>query len=136
MTTLIAVLIAAQPLHVAAPPPGITLPVRIVEVVDGDTITVEFTTRARVRLEDCWAPETRTRDAGEKVRGFESAEHLRGISLGRRGLLSVSISDQGRGLLGDVFSFGRLVGRVYVGGKDLAAEQIAAGHATREKPTE
>jgi len=42
-------------------------------VVDGDTITVELKIPVRVRLLDCWAPETRTKDAEEKKKGIRLA---------------------------------------------------------------
>ena len=42
------------------------LPAKVVSVQDGDTITVEFSFRANIRLKDCWAPETRTKDEEEK----------------------------------------------------------------------
>ena len=58
------------------PPKGITTDVKLIKVVDGDTVDVEITRKVRVRLLDCYAPETRTRDAAEKVKGFESKKYL------------------------------------------------------------
>jgi len=47
-----------------AEPARLVLPCAIVEVYDGDTITVRLTLDLRVRMLDCWTPEIRTRDAG------------------------------------------------------------------------
>ena len=58
------------------PPKGITTDVKLVKVIDGDTVDVEITRKVRVRLLDCYAPETRTRDTAEKVKGFESKKYL------------------------------------------------------------
>ena len=55
------------------------LPAKVVSVQDGDTITVEFSFRANIRLKDCWAPETRTKDEAEKKKGLESKEFLKGL---------------------------------------------------------
>ena len=48
------------------PPVGLTTKVRVTNVVDGDTIDVEIVKNIRIRLRDCWWPETRTRDLEEK----------------------------------------------------------------------
>ena len=49
------------------PPLGLTAQCKVLDVYDGDTVTVEVRTIARVRLLDCWAPEVRTKDVAEKV---------------------------------------------------------------------
>ena len=41
---------------------GLTLPGNVLDVHDGDTVTVEVKRTLRIRLLDCWAPELR--DAG------------------------------------------------------------------------
>ena len=102
--------------------PRLVLPCTVTEVYDGDTITVELTIRSRVRLVDCWAPELS--DAG----GEASAQHLRRIAAGKPGLLSIDLGGVDR--VDDVFSFGRVLGRVSVAGDDLGGVQIRFGHAT------
>ena len=52
------------------PPEGFTTKATVVRVIDGDTVDVSITRRLRVRLQDCWAPETRTRDIVEKQKRF------------------------------------------------------------------
>ena len=103
--------------------PCLTVPCRVVEVYDGDTVTVEVTIRARVRLTDCWAPEL------HEPGGIASKEYLQRLAEGKRGLLAVPLHER----LDKSFSFGRLLGKVQVGGGDCSAAQVAAGHATATK---
>lgn len=123
-------IVAPKPTPTAAEP-KLVLPCRVVRVVDGDTIDVVIPIRARVRLLDCWAPETRTTNVITKHRGEASAEHLRANANDRPGVLTVPIRE-GNGL-SNLFSFGRLLGKVSVEGQDLGELQIATGHATPKK---
>lgn len=119
---------AAEPLR-----PALILPGRIDEHVDGDTVGLVIEIRCRVRLKECWADEIRTTDPEEKRRGLASAAHLAKVApVGERCTLYVPI-EEGAGLA-DLFSFGRLVGDVFVRGESLAAEQVQSGHATKTKP--
>lgn len=113
-----------------APPRGWSLPVTVVEVYDGDTVTVELRMRARVRLLDCWAPELR--DAG----GERSKRRLEKLALGKEGVLYVSRAGDGR--LDKHFTFGRLLGRIWIGEdvSDLSSQMVEGGFATKEKPKE
>ena len=52
------------------PPEGFTTKAKVVNVVDGDTVDVVIERRGRVRLQDCWCPENRTRDIVEKKKGI------------------------------------------------------------------
>lgn len=108
--------------------PKLVLPCRVLRVVDGDTLDVVIPIRARVRLLECWAPETH---GEEKVLGTFSAVHLNGLAKDKPGVLTVPIKD-GNGLA-DLFSFGRLLGYVSVDGQDLSKAQVKAGHATARK---
>ena len=56
------------------PPEGFSTRAKVVRVVDGDTVDVIIKRRMRIRLEDCWAPETRTKNLDEKLKGLESKE--------------------------------------------------------------
>lgn len=107
------------------PLPELRLPCRVVEVWDGDTVTVELKMRARVRLLDCWAPELR--DAGGKT----SRERMRQLAEGQGAILSVPLDRADR--LDDVLTFGRILGRVYVKGVDVGGQLVREGLATREK---
>ena len=48
------------------PSVGLTTKVLVTNIVDGDTVDVQIVKNIRVRLKDCWCPETRTRDLEEK----------------------------------------------------------------------
>lgn len=128
-----AVCAAEQP--VQRPPLGICLPCEVMDVVDGDTLTAKVTLTMRVRLLDCWAPETRTRDAAEKALGIESKEALREMAKGHRGRLVIPLDAVDR--LDDTISLGRVLAYVWlddpVGSPDLSTRQIDAGHAWRRK---
>ena len=46
-------------------------------VLDGDTIEVEIRRTIRIRLLDCWAPETRTRDLEKILRHYKPVKASR-----------------------------------------------------------
>lgn len=112
-----------------APPQGWSTACRIVSVIDGDTIEVEIKRTVRVRLLDCWAPESRTKDSEEKQRGLASKEHLRAMADGCDAILFVPASQ--RGNLSDVTTLGRVLGQVWLDGdkESLAEHQVRSGHA-------
>ena len=115
----------------AAPEQATTVACRVVRVLDGDTIEVAVQQVYRVRLLDCWAPETK----GEtKEAGLASKEHLRQyIAMFRpHGVLSVPCGED----VGKSWSMGRVLGRVWLDGqeKSLSEIQVEAGMATKEKP--
>lgn len=105
--------------------PQITLPAKVERVVDGDTLDAIVAIRVRVRLVECWSPESNTPE------GKAATLHLEELAEGKWGTLQVPIKDGNA--LRDLFSFGRLLGRVEIDGQDLADAQIEAGHATKEK---
>jgi len=123
----------AQPAVVVTPPYGITFPAKVVRVVDGDTIDVELTRVVRIRLLDCWAPETRTRDAQEKLKGFAAKKYLEEYADNRQ--VKVFIPAKPGAKVGDSFSFRRALGRVWLNGKTTSLSQtmVAGGHATRTR---
>lgn len=124
-TTLAAVALAAA-VGLAGQPsqPHIVLPCKVVHVHDGDTLAVEVTLRANVRLLDCWAPELR--EAG----GAESRVKLTELTSGKTGMLTIPL---GNGL-GDSLSFGRVLGRIEIDGKDVSEAMVASGYAKERKP--
>ena len=127
--------LAALPLP--APAPGITLDARVTRIVDGDTIdcTVLVPLVFRIRLIDCWAAETRTKDLDEKQRGLAAKAYLAKLI----GQDSVRVHIPGRAKLGDMLTLDRVLGRVWPMqdghpvGSDLSARMVEAGHATTTK---
>lgn len=124
------------------PPIGFTTKAKAVRVIDGDTLDVEITRRIRVRLKDCWCPETRTRDLEEKERGLKAKRHLKDLlsldtgffnwgSKGNEVVLFIPADKEGD--IKDVFTFGRVVGNIFVDGEDVSDRMVKDGHATREK---
>ena len=117
------------------PPTGVTSDCTIVRCIDGDTLEVQITRTFHVRLIDCWAPETRTKNASEKKRGKASAAHLEAIVPPMTAAV-VHIPASDRGELGDVMTMGRVVGRIWPNdgdSRDLSQRQVDAGHATATK---
>lgn len=112
------------------------LPAKVVSVQDGDTITVEFSFRANIRLKDCWAPETRTKDEAEKKKGLESKEFLKGLlKPGDDVIIEVPYSPN----MSHSLTLSRILGYVY---KDLdgdnkpeniSKEMVKAGMAKENK---
>ena len=116
-----------------APAPGWSMPCQVVNVVDGDTIDVDVTYRIRIRLLDCWAPESRTRDLAEKERGIASKNHMLWLTntRTRRGVVWIPANTN----LQDSLTLNRFLGKVWMEGhpSDLSAMQVQAGHATKER---
>lgn len=115
-----------MPPKTGQPAPSLALPCRVTEVYDGDTITVEVTIRARVRLLDVWAPEL-----GEEG-GEDARDYLDHWVNGENAVLYVPLDDVDR--LDDAMTFGRMLGRLYVHGVNASEALIRNDHATREKP--
>jgi endonuclease YncB( thermonuclease family) len=133
-----------------APEPGLIRDGKITRILDGDTLEVEFTTKVRIRLRDCWAAETNR--AGQQLDGFAAKDALEALirshSTGARCRTFVPFS--GARNAGEVTSLGRALGDVWLIGwpidlKDgnppewidplsLAEHQVANGVATQAKP--
>ena len=113
--------------------PQMTLPIKVTEVYDGDTITVEVKIPVRVRLLDCWAPEIKGTKGAEHQAALASRDHLKKISLGKRGLLVVPLTELRS--IGDLFSFDRILARLYVDESqtDVSVEQVKHKHATKDR---
>jgi micrococcal nuclease len=85
--------------------------VKVVKVIDGDTIDVDVDlgfsvvlAKQRVRLHGIDTPESRTRDKEEKVRGLLSKEFL--LSMCPVGS-TINLHSHGKG------KFGRILGEIY-----------------------
>ena len=106
------------------PEPGINTRCKVVDVYDGDTLTVEIKYTVKVRLLDCWAPEVRGEN---KEEGFKSRDHLRKIVLNKEAILSVP--SEKANSLDDLFTFGRVLGYIWVDGKNVSKTMVEDGYA-------
>lgn len=107
------------------PKPSLNLPCEIIEVYDGDTLTVRVAIDIRVRLLNCWAEELHKG-------GKASKEHLQKIAPpGTTSILEIPLGGATR--LDDLFTFGRVIAHVHCNGISLTEEQIASGHAYETK---
>lgn len=106
----------------------------VVRTIDGDTLQVEIRRTMTVRLLDCWAPESRTRDLEEKQRGLAAKAHLEQICPpGAAVRLWIPVRNED---LAQSLTLGRALGHVWLASDDksLSQHQVEAGHAEREKP--
>lgn len=88
--------------------------------LDGDTAEVEITRKVRVRLLDCWAPEIH---GVEKSFGVKSKEFLE-TAYPKGTFLYLRIPTDGSGELSDLFTFGRVLGKLYDQDGNIIAEQL------------
>jgi endonuclease YncB( thermonuclease family) len=95
-----------------------------VEVTDGDTVVVQVRILASVRLKDCWAKELREGGQPAKNRLIELAK-------GKDATLCVDLSGTRR--LGDVFTFGRVVGTLWIDDLNVNRQMVDEGLATETK---
>mgnify|MGYP002624333482 CR=1 FL=1 len=123
-------IVAASAWSVDRPPHGVTFSGVVTRVVDGDTVEVEVRRTVRVRLLDCWSPETRTTDDDEKRRGLAAKRYLSEIALRKRATVFVPIDPDAR--FGDSMTFGRALGHVWLDGEDdsLSEMMVSSGHGT------
>ena len=128
---------------VSRPQHGLGAGFTVTRVVDGDTVEGTITIPVTVRLLDCWAPELRPRHKGKteaelsdiRTAARASKLHLATLAEGAKGTLLIpwgSAKD-----MGDVLTFGRVLGHVWVDGQytSLSTQQVASGHATSAKET-
>lgn len=112
-------LLLAFPAHAAAGPrevEGI-----VIRVGDGDTVTVAAASgeEVRVRLYGIDAPEIRHKDRPGQPHGRESRNALK-EKVHRKAV---------RAEIVDVDTYGRLVGTLFLGRRNINAEMVAEGHA-------
>lgn len=110
------------------PAKGITLPIVVESVHDGDTLTVEIRIKSSIRMLDCWAPEV---TGDEKPRGLVSAAKLRQLAEGKSGIVWIPMHSATNQSL----TFGRVLGHVWIDGHDrpLSQQMVEAGLATFAK---
>ena len=141
LATLAALASAAITAH-QIPPTGWTVKGQVVSCVDGDTVDVSVTTIVRVRLIDCWCPESKIdkrlpeeKRQAEKQAGIAAKRHLESLALGKDVVLHVPVKSSE---VKDVLTMNRVLGTVWLDGseKSLNEIQVETGHATREKRQE
>lgn len=131
------------------PPFGICQACTVVQVVDGDTlaVTISGAYEWRVRLLDCWAPESRgpkKSEAGVKAKEFckslveDAQAHNSPFALfvpfdWHRNEHDQQEQQDLTSIL-KATTLGRVVGIIWIGEKTLNDLMVQSGHATREKP--
>lgn len=120
------------------PETGWTTAGRVIRVLDGDTVEVAVTRVFRVRLRDCWAPETH-RDArvpeaerGDALtRGLAARNYLQQLVDGVPVTVFVPAGED----FVDTTSLGRVIGSIWrkSDGLNIAEEMVRSGHATVTK---
>lgn len=137
--TIIAALASCTITAHQIPPTGWTVKGQVVNCVDGDTVDISVTTIVRVRLIDCWCPESKIdkrlpedQRKAEKQAGQAAKKHLENLALGKNVVLHVPVKSAE---LKDVLTMNRVLGTVWLDGaeKSLNEIQVETGHATREK---
>lgn len=120
----------------ACPPRGMTVDGEIVRVIDGDTVVVRTSIEYHVRLIDCWAPESRTKNQAEKARGLKSKARL--VELAKPET-AVRVHVPTATDLTEMLTLGRVLGRVWpLNGetpatKDLSTIMVEEGLALTQK---
>jgi len=107
--------------------------VKVLKVVDGDTVDVDIDlgfgvvlSDERVRIMGIDTPESRTRDKVEKVFGLASKTRLKQL-LGKTAILKTQINKNGEDMKG---KFGRILGDfVSVDGRMVTDVLVEEGHA-------
>jgi len=116
------------------PPKGWTIDCEIVgEPYDCDTITVKVEKTLKIRLDECWSPEVvKTKITGEKELGLKARQWLLNY-LDNYKDEEVTLFIPGSHSFQDITTLGRVLGRIFIGDKDLSEEAVKAGYAFRTK---
>jgi len=127
------VVAAQQPIE--CPPKGFCIDGHVVRVIDGDTVVVQSTVEYHVRLLDCWAPESRTKDVDEKTKGLKSKARMTELASGKQ----CRVFMPSAGSVTDMITMGRILGRVWLmeNGQpavaDLSSVMVSENLATTTK---
>ena len=101
--------------------------IQVIKVVDGDTIDAhidlgfDVSIKNRIRLSGIDAPESRTRNLTEKKYGLEAKEKLRELLTHESDVLTVQSHGLGK--------YGRVLGTLYAGDKNINETMISEGYA-------
>jgi endonuclease YncB( thermonuclease family) len=108
-------------------------------VIDGDTVEVEVRRVIRVRMLDCWAPESRrdrrvaeAAQTDEKAAGIASRENLRQLCEGKAVIVQIPAGED----VAKSITMGRWLGTVWLegDGESLSEKQVRGGFAETTKP--
>lgn len=91
---------------------------KIVNIHDGDTVTISITKELNIRLLDCWCPEINSKNKKEKERGLASKAFLESM-LKTNDEVTVEIPIYEN--LGKSITFGRFLGYIW---KDVNSDGI------------
>lgn len=139
---MLAALTGAEPVAQVSPAPerGLAIDGAVVRVIDGDTLICRSSFEYRVRLIDCWAPESRTSDPDEKKLGLASKQRMAELASGKQ--VRVHIPAGGSDL-SSLLTLGRVLGRVWTLNEqgqpedvDLSGLMVRDGFATQQKVRE
>ena len=117
------------------PPRGMTVDGVVLRVIDGDTVVIQSQIEFQIRLLDCWAPESRTKDRIEKQRGLAAKERMQELADCKQCRVFMPAA----GTLSEMMTMGRILGRVWIlqdgspSDMDLSSIMVAEGHATQKK---
>jgi endonuclease YncB( thermonuclease family) len=127
-----------------APEYGWTTPARVLRVIDGDTLEVEVRRVVRIRMLDCWAPESKAdprvpadERETQKALGLASKASLEKVAQDQE--VIVRIPTRSDVDISHVFTLGRVLGHVWLQKspeESLSERQVRLGHATPTKPEE
>lgn len=103
---------------------------RIIDIHDGDTVTVVIEKELKIRLLNCWSPEL------SEEKGIEAREYLKTlIKNGDEVIIKIPLEmDVGKSL-----TFGRFLATIYKdlnddgAAENISEEMVKSGHATKTK---
>ena len=101
--------------------------IQVIRVVDGDTVDAhidlgfDVSIKNRIRLSGIDAPESRTRNLTEKKYGLEAKEKLSELLTCESDVITVQSHGLGK--------YGRVLGTLYVGDKNINETMISEGYA-------
>jgi len=126
---------------ISAPDPGWVTHATVSRVIDGDTIDVEIKKTLRVRLLDCWSPESRmdsrlpvVERSAAKAAGQAAKRNLEQIAAGREVIVQIPADKDGD--ISHVLTMDRVLGRVWLAespAESLSEKQVKAGHAKTKR---
>lgn len=127
--------VAAMLQSFECPPRGFTVDGTVVRVIDGDTVVVRSHIEYQIRLLDCWAPESRTKDLAEKQRGLAAKARMQELA----DCKECRVFMPAAGTVADIITMGRILGRVWIlqdgspTDTDLSTIMVKEGLATPQK---
>lgn len=107
---------------------------KVINIVDGDTVDVEVRRVFRIRLIDCWAPETRTTDLFEKELGLKAKERMTKLVFGQT--VRFHIPQTVAGVMQDITTLGRFLGSIWLGSVNIAKQLVSENLVGSDKDGE